>query len=252
MTRRIVAHLAALRYQLRRIEQTTVLGTVALAPCAVILLITPGATWPSLALLLVLLGYLRRKIGRITRARKAIKQLRLEEQFVRYCPVPKHLLTCTRRPNHLWTHSLALKSLKTLLANPPTRRLPVEDKHDYVRRHYVRSFHSLSPSPIPVDLLWFSALGLLWLWILPETLLQAPSPDVLTGAGLLLVILVAEIIQVVLQADLRGGFEHLATLLSDWTLAEPLEETLHTVREQSYRHTSLYRSSTSSLTALSS
>ena len=52
-----------------------------------------------------------------------------------------------------------------------------------------------------------------------------------------------------LQADLRGGFEHLATLLSDWTLAQ-LEETLHTIREKTYRHTALYRSNTPALTVL--
>ncbi len=97
-------------------------------------------------------------------------------------------------------------------------------------------------------MLWFSALGLFWLWVVPEALLQAPSSGVLAGVGLLLVILGAEALQIVLQADLRGGFEHLATLLSDWTLAQPF--TLHMVREKPYRHTSLYRSSTPSLTAL--
>ncbi len=250
MSHRIFAHLAALRYQIRRIEQATVLGTVALAPCTALLLTTSSTRWSSLVLLLVLAGYLRRKISRITRARQAVKQLRFEEQFVRHRPAPKHMLTCTRRPNHLWTRSLTLKGLKALLAHPPARRLPLEDKRRYVRHHYIRAFTPLWPPSTPVDLLWFAALGLLWFWFVPEALLQAPSLGVLAGAGLLLVILVAEIIQVVLQADLRGGFEHLATLLSDWTLAQPLEETLHTIREKTYRHTALYRSNTPALTAL--
>ena len=248
MSRRIVAHLAALRHQIRRIEQATIVGTVALVPCAAILMMTSGMHWSSLVLLLVLVGYLRRKVGQIVRARRAVKQLRLEEQFVRHRPAPKHVLTCTRRPNHLWAQSLTLKGLKALFANPPARRLPVEDKQRYIRRHYIRSFNPLWPSRIPVDLLWFSALGLFWLWVVPEALLQAPSSGVLAGVGLLLVILGAEALQIVLQADLRGGFEHLATLLSDWTLAQPF--TLHMVREKPYRHTSLYRSSTPSLTAL--
>lgn len=250
MSRRLFAHLAALRYQIRRIEQATVLGTAALVPCTVILLMTSGTGWSSVVLLLVLAGYVWRKIGRIMQARRTTKHLRLEEQFVRHRPAPQHMLTCTRRPNHLWTHSLTLKGLKALLADPPARRLPVEDKRRYVRRHYLRAFAPLWPSSLPVDLLWFAALGLLWLWFVPEALLQAPSPGVLAGAGLLLVILVAEIIQLVLQSDLRGGFDHLATLFSDWTLAQPFEETLHTVREKTYRHTAVYRSPAPALSAL--
>lgn len=251
MSRRIFAHLATLRYQVRRIEQATVLGTVALVPCTALLLMTSGTRWPSLVLLLlVLAGYLRRKISRIKRARQTLKQLRLEERFVRHRPAPQQVLTCTRRLNHLWTHSLTLKGMKALLAHPPARRLPIEDKRRYVRRHYIRAFTPLWPSSFPVDLLLFAALGLFWLWFVPEALLQAPSPGVLAGAGLLLVILVAEIIQTVLQADLRDGFDHLATLFSDWTLAQPFEETLHTNREKTYRHTALYRSNTPALSAL--
>ncbi|MCH8960467.1 MAG: hypothetical protein IH820_03890 [Bacteroidetes bacterium] len=247
MSRRIFAHLAALRHQIRRIEQATIVGTVALVPCAAILMMTSGMHWSSLVLLLVLVGYLRRKVGQIVRARQAVKQLRLEEQFVRHCPAPKHVLTCTRRPNHLWTRSLTLKGSQALLAHPPAPRLPLEDQRRYVRHHYIRAFTPLWPPSTPVDLLWFAALGLFWFWFVPEALLQAPSLGVLACAGLLLVILVAEIIQVVLQADLRGGFEHLATLLSDWTLAQPLE--LHTIREKTYRHTALYRANTPALTA---
>ena len=222
MSRRIVAHLAALRYQIRRIEQATVLGTVALVPCAVILLTTLGPSWSSLVLFLVLVGYAQRKMGRMAQARRTVKQLRLEEQFVRHRPASRHMLTCTRRPTHLWTHSLTLKGLKALLAHPPARRLPVEDKQRYVQRHYLRAFTPLRPSLLPVDLLWLSALGLLWLWFAPAALLQAPPPEVLAGAGLLLIILVAEIVQIVLQADLRSGFEHLASLVSEWTLAQPI------------------------------
>ena len=248
MSRPIFAHLATLRYQIRRIEQATVLETVALVLCTALLLTTSSMRWSSLVLLLVLAGYLRRKISQIARARQAVKQLRLEEQFVRHCPAPEHVLTCTRRPNHLWIRSLTLKGLKALLAHPPARRLPLEDQRRYIRHHYIRALTPLWPPSILVDLLWFAAVGLLLLSFVPEAPLQTPSWGVLAGAGLLLVILVAEIIQVVLQADLQGGFEHLATLLSDWTLSQPLEETL--LREKTYRHTALYRSNTPALTAL--
>jgi len=247
-SRRIFAHLAALRHQIRCIEQATVLGTVALVPCAAILMMTSGMQGSSLVLMLVLVGYLQRKIGQVVRARRAVKQLRLEEQFVRHLPAPTQVLTCMHRPDHLWAHSLTLKALKALFANPPVPRLSVEDKPRFVRRHYIRSFTPLWPSRIPVDLLWFSALGLFWLWVVPEALLQAPSSDVLASAGLLLIILGAEALQIVLQADLRGGLEHLATLLSDWTLAQDFP--LDMVREKPYRHTSLYRSPPPSLTAL--
>ena len=250
MSRRLFAHLAALRYQIRRVERAAVLGTVALIPCAVLLLTTLDANWMRLVLFFVLAGYLWRKGRQILRARRTVKQLRLEEQFVRHRPASTHLLTCTRRPNHLWTHSLTLKGLKAMLENPPPRRFSVKDQQHLVRRHYLRSFAPLWPSPFPVDLLWLAAVGLLWLWLIPDAYLQAPAPTVLAGAGLLLLILVGEIIQVVLQADLRGGFTHLTSLLSEWTLVQPFEETLQTVREKPYRHTSLYRASIPALTPL--
>ncbi len=53
MSRRIFAHLAALRHQIRRIEQATIVGTVALVPCAAILLMTSGMHGSSLVLVLV-------------------------------------------------------------------------------------------------------------------------------------------------------------------------------------------------------
>ncbi len=242
MSRHLFAHVAAMRHQIRRIRRATALGTAAMLPCAVILLATTPATWVILLLIPALAGYLQRKVRRILWARRVLKQLRLEEQFVRHSPTPEHVLTCMRRTNHLWTQSLTLKGLKTLAADQPALSLPNSTKQARIHQHYTRSFIPLRPARLPADLIWLTTVGLLWLWFVPEALL-APMPAlVFAGMTLLLLILTAEVIQAILGADLRDSFSPFATLLSTWTLAHDFETAFATTREKPYRHTALYRS----------
>lgn len=241
MSRPLFAHIAALRRQIRRIQGAALFGAVAMLPCAVILLTTAEAGWLPLVLLLVLGGYLQRKVRRVLWARHAVKQLRLEEQFVRHGPAPEDVLTCMRRYNHLWTQSLTLKGLKGLRKNHPAASLPAPARQARVGQHYTQAFESLRPSRVPADLIWLAAVGLLWLWFAPEALLQTMTPPVFVGLALLLVILVAEAVQAILCADVRDGIAHVADLLSTWTLT-PAFETLFAVHAKPYRHTALYRS----------
>lgn len=242
MSRPLFAHVAAMRHQIRRIRRTTVLGTVAMLPCAALLLATTPANWLILPLVLALAGYLQRKVRRVFWARRALKQLRLEEQFLRHSPKTAHVLTCLRRYNHLWTQSLTLKSLKALAKDRPSPALPTSTKQAHIYWHFTRSFKPLRPAHLPADLVWFIAVGLLWLWFVPEAVLSIMPAPVFAGLALLLLILTAEVIQFILSADLRDSFIPFATLLSAWTLTHDYETAFETVDEKPYRHTALYRS----------
>ncbi len=231
-----------MRHQIRRIQRATVLGTAAMLPCAAILLATSEAGWLILLLVLTLAGYVQHKVRRVFWARRAVKQLGLEKQFVRHSPTPEHVLTCMRRYNHLWTQSLTLKGLKALAEDQPAPSLPDHAKQAHIHRHYTRSFKPLHPARLPADLIWFAAAGLLWLWFVPEALLSDMPALVFTGMALLLLILTAEVIQAILGADLRDSFAHFATLLSVWTLAHDFETAFESVHQKPYRHTTLYRS----------
>ncbi len=239
-----------MRRQIRRLQQITVAGTLATLAASAVLLTTPEVLWLRVLLLLALVGYLHRKLRQIYWAHRAVKQLRLEEHFVRHGPTPEEVLTCVRRRNHLWTQSLTLKALKSLLAPASEEALRVGEKGKHVRRQYRRSFGALCPSRVPVDLVWCVGLLLLWLWSAPQALPQAMSPLLALGAAAMLVLLLTEVVQTVLRADLRDGFEAFTTLLSDWTLARRFEETLQAARQKHYRHTPLYRAALPALAAL--
>ncbi len=239
MSHALSTHVVALRRQIRRLQRVVASGTLATLGASAALLTTPRAGWMSFVLLLALAGYLQRKVRQVIRAHRAVKQLRLEEQFVRHGPAPAEVLTCVRRRNHLWTQSLTLKALKELLS--PSPRVLNGDTRRQVRRQYRRSFGALRPARVPVDLLWFCGLLGGWFVAVPEALFQQPPPALLLGAALLLPVLLAEVLQAVLQADLRDGFDDFTALLSDWTMAREFEATLQAARRKHYRHTPLYR-----------
>ena len=242
MSRHLFAHTAALRHQARRIRRAAVFGLAAMLPCAVILLATTEARWLSLVLALILAGYTHRKLRQAFWAHRTAKQFRLEEQFVRHGPTPEQVLTCTRRYDHLWAQSLTLKGLKALAEHTPASALPTEAKQALIARHYTRPFKTLRPSPRPTALIWFAALTLGWLWFVPDPLLHDMPPLVFAGLALLLFILVAEVVQQILHADLRDGLDHLLTLLSAWTHTQAFDTVFETIPQKPYRHTALYRS----------
>ena len=231
-----------MRHQVRRIRRTALFGLTAMFPCAALLLATTEARWLSLMLALILAGYLHRKLRQVFWARRTVKQLRLEEQFIRHGPTPEQVLTCTRRYDHLWTHSLTLRGLKALVEHKPASPLAAEAKQAHIHRQYARTFKRLRPSSLPTALIWFAALGLCWLWFVPDALLQDMPPPVFAGLILLLLILVAEVVQQILRSDLREGLDYFLTLLSAWTHTQAFDTAFDTVSEKPYRHTALYRS----------
>lgn len=250
MSRRMLAHIAALRHQVRRIQRTALFGVVTIVPCAVLLLSTTQIGWLSLVLLFLTAGYVQRKIRRLLWARRSLQQLRLEDQFVRHSPTSVHIRTCTRRFNHLWKNSLTLNGLKTILKDKPSDTSPSEVKHQHIRQHFMRSYEALRPARLPADLIWFTTLGLLWIGLVPATLTHTMTPPMFLGTTLLFLILVAEVLQAILSSDFRGGLGHFVTLLSEWTLIHAFKDLFGATRDKPYRHTRLYHTSFPSLTGL--
>ena len=184
--------------------------------------------------------YLLRKLRGERWARHTLRQLRLEEQFVRHGPTPEDVLTCIRRRTHLWRNSLALQGLRRLLKTPPAASLAPAARHTAVRATYDRCFRRITPGRVPVDLLGFVALAAFWLWSVPEALLQAPSLLVVGGGLLWLLALGAEVVQAILRADVRAGFHTFTGLLGSWTLARQFGTLVEAARRKPYRHVPLY------------
>lgn len=246
MSHRLTTHVTAMRRQIRRVLWTSGVGTGLLLIASVVLLTVPPADGWSILLGVVFLGYLIRKARQFFWGRQTLRQLRLEEQFICHGPTPERVVTCLRRRNHLWTSSLVLRGLRSLFNHPPRHALFYQEKQERFRQTYSRAFGSLTPSRL-ADLLWFTALLFLWIWAVPETLFQTPSLALLLSSAVLTVTLTAEVIQAVLYAELRWGFAHLASMLSDWMLIHHFEESLLHRPPKPYRHTLIYNAGLASL-----
>ncbi len=242
MSRPLFAHIAALRHQVKRIRRATVFSIALLLPGAALLLTTTANTLLALALVAALGGYLLCKVRRTLWTYRIVNQLRLEEQFVRHSPSREHIQTCLRRFDHLWTNSLTLKGLRALMEHPPLPKQQRDAFQEIAHRHFSRALSSLRPSPVPFGLLWLASLSLLWVGFSSSSLLEDTALPAFLALTLLLVLLLNEVTQEILCADLRDGFSHWATLLSTWTQALALDELIAAQHEKPYRHTPLYRS----------
>jgi hypothetical protein len=233
----LATHITALLRQVRRIQRAVLGGLLALLACSVLLLTTAASSGGAVLLGLVLLGYAGHKGYHLYRLRQTMKQLRLEKQFLAHGPAPEEIVTCLRRSNHLWTKSLTLKGLNVLFTHPPHGPA----RPERLAAQYRRCFQRIFPARLPIDLLCFTAVLLLWLWSAPGLFQQPTSATFVVGIGLLLLLLVAETIQAVLHGDLRDGLTQFTTLLSGWTLDQHLDEVFQEARQKPYRHTAVYR-----------
>lgn len=233
------SHVQALLRQFRRVQHAALGGLLALLVCSVLLL-TTAASGGQIALLgIVLLGYVGHKLYHLYWTRWAIRQLRLEAQFLLHGPTPEELATCLRRTTHLWTKSLTFKGLKTLTTHPLR-------KHDAPQRltaQFRRCFQRAFPARLPLNLLAFATVLFVWMWAAWPLFAQPLSASLLVSGALLLILLVAEVIQAVLCADLRDGVKALMEMLSAWTFDQDLDGVFQEASQKSYRHTSHYRSS---------
>jgi len=234
----LATHITALLRQLRRTQRAVLGGLLALLACSVLLLTTAASSGGGVLLGLVLLGYAGHKGYHLYWIRQTMKQLRLEKQFVEHGPCPEEIVMCLRRKNHLWTKSLTLKGLNTLFTHPPHG--PAQPER--LSAQYRRCFQRIFPLRLPIDLLLFTTVLLLWLWAAAGLAQQPTLATFVVSIGLLLLLLVAETIQAVLHGDLRDGLTQFTTMLSAWTLDQHLDEVFQEARQKPYRHTSVYRS----------
>lgn len=231
---------AAMRRQLGRLRRVALVSAGAGLAGTVLLLPTLPAPWMLAAMAVLVMLFLVRKLHQERWARRAIKQLRLEEQFIQHGPLPEEVLTCVRRRHHLWTQSLTLRSLENLLAAPPSALLRPSVREAKAGAAFRKGFKAIRPARLPLDVLLFMMLTAFWLFAVPEALLATPSAGVLLGVLAWVPALAAEIILLVLLSDLRGGFATLTHHLGAWTLARQFDALVEAAQEHTYRHTRVY------------
>ena len=128
----LTSPLTRLQHAARRSRLIALLGALIALPSAfALLMIMPTGVLSGLVLL-ALMSYAVRKAWQIRRAARLLKQLRLEAQFVQHGPSPRHLPSCLRRRDHLWTRSLTLHGLEAVLVRSDAGPLLVTDKQQRI------------------------------------------------------------------------------------------------------------------------
>lgn len=229
----VLAAAAALRVSYRRLLAAAAgAGTVALGLFP-LLTARPGAVALGLWA-----AYLLRKGYLLVQAQRAVRQLRLEAQFVAHAFEAEALRRCLCRDDHLWAKSRALHGLRALLTSSeqPTHGITAWR----LRGQYHRAFRRRLPAPALFDLLL--ALALLWsvAWVVgSHAFATLPAGWGLFAMPLLLL---AEGIHLLMRRRLRRQLARLAHALSRWTLRSGVVEALRgDASAQPYRHTLLYR-----------
>ena len=183
----------------------------------------------------LLLVYVLRKGYLWQRSRQAVRQLRLEEQFLRQGLEPAQLRQCLYGYDHLWSRSLTLQGLQSILASPLPRLLLPQEKKNRILTQYHRVLLPLRLPVLNVDLTLYLLFFGIWLFLVgPQNLSLLP-----TAAALLM--LVAEGMQALFQSRLHTAFDHAEQSLCHWTLAHRFDDMLSTMRNQLYIHRSLYQ-----------
>lgn len=237
MSATVQPSIALLRRAFQRTKQTALLSS-ALALGLVPMLFLPAAPgWARLGTGLLLGLYWIAKSARHQQAHLAIKQLRMEAQFVQHHLTSFHLYLCLHERNHLWRPSLVLQSLEAILDDPLPSLLPDAEKQRRLAERYRRAFASLQPARFNLD------LGAWALTVAAAAFTLGAPPASFAGylaAATALAVLIAEAYQSRLTWQLHAGFNRLYTRLATWTFTENFEQLILGHDVKPYTHTLLY------------
>lgn len=219
------------QYGLLRLFNLAAAGVAAVCMMAV----GSTSTWPSPVLLVLLTGLLVSKIWQFMRNDRALKQIRLEERFLRQPLDPDLLRRCLSRSEHVWDDSCTLRGLRAVLVKPLPRLMPQREKIEFVRRKYHRVHQRLLPTRAQLGVI--VPLFVLAHIVSDSTLAARPSIAVVV----VLALAALEVAQLRTTWLLHGRFRQYENALSRWTLSRPEFQNILAPPVKSYRHDLLYR-----------
>lgn len=235
MVSNVLAATAILRQHYRRLKSIGLLGTITALGLVPLALYMPRPDWARYTLLSLVCLYAGRKAVQFARARAALKQLSMEEHFLRYGCADGQVQKCIESDQHMWTRSCILKGLKGVMAHPITTDMVGDEKRNRVYRQFKLSFQSLDPAHAFVD------AGLLFTVLIILSLAPSIGVDlraILFQAGFLALAVagVAEASHIMIHRRLLETLRRFLTALTDWTI----RQAFHAAVEASYSHRLLY------------
>lgn len=216
MTSIVVLHGHQLCRVYRRLRLVAVLQAVLALSTLPFIALTPRLTAATVFLVLVIAAYAVMKGYVASKHSRVLKQLRLEERFLRDLPRGEKLFALLSRDHHLWASSRLWVGLRALLDAPVPHLLLVDEKRRRIERHFHRVLRDLQPRRFNWHLVVVLCIAILW-DVARIHVGGAGGAFVLT-AGLLAAILALEVLQFGTQWSVGTQFLQLEQALCDWTL----------------------------------
>lgn len=212
-------------------------GLLALAAVPFVIF-TPRMAPATIVIVVALGAYAIVKGYAAVRHVDVLKQMRLEERFLRELPRDDQLADLLSKENHFWSTSRLWIGLKAVLTQPLPRLLLVEEKRRRIERHFHRAIRDLQPRPLNLHAGAFFAIAVVW--HLARMLEGATGDGFLMTALLFAVVLALEAYQTGIQWLVRGQFTELERALCEWTISNRFEQGF-TASSKHYVHRLLYQ-----------
>lgn len=238
MTSVVVLHGHHLCQVYRRLRNVAVLQGLLATVLLPVVLLTPRMVPATVMLVLILGCYVLLKTHLTIKHGRVLKQLRLEERFLREVPRGDGLKAWLSMENHLWSSSRLWLGLRSVLMQPLPHLLLVDEKRRRIERHYHRAIRDLQPRRINMHV--FFALAAVFLWEASYLLVGAENIAFSLAGALFAGLLMLEAMQTGVQWSAAYQFESLEKALCAWTLANRFEQGM-TPKGKGYTHRLLYQ-----------
>ncbi|HEX7070573.1 MAG TPA: hypothetical protein VF190_07195 [Rhodothermales bacterium] len=229
-------HLCQAYRRLRFVAMAQGVLAVAVLPFVIL---TPRLAPATVTLVVILGAYAAVKGYVAVKYERVLKQLRLEERFLRDLPRGEQLVALLTHDHHLWSHSRLWMGLRALLLHPLPHLLLVDEKRRRIERH----FHRAMRDPQPRAFNWHAliVLGVILLWDVTRLYEGATGGAFLVTGGILGTMLALEALQSGMQWALGSLYLQLEKALCDWTFQHRFEQGITSFRKH-YVHRLLYHS----------
>ena len=233
MVSNVLAAAAILRQHYRRLRSIGLLGSLTALGLVPLALYMPRVTWAQYILLSLVCLYAARKTVQFFRSRAALKQLSMEEHFLRYGSSDGQVRKCIENEENLWTRSCILAALKDVAPRRLPEELLFEQEKDRILGVYRRSFRQIIPHTSHPDLVLLCGI-LLIVFTAPMIAIDLRAVMFQAGFLALAMAVVAEASHVFVTHRLSGSLRRLFDSLSTWTLVRGLVGL--TSRSPAYAH----------------
>lgn len=239
MTSVVVLHGQHLCQVFRRLRNVAAAqGLLALVAIPFVIF-TPRLAPATIVLVVALAAYVIVKGYAAVRHVDVLKQMRLEERFLRELPRDDQLSGLLSRDNHFWSTSRLWIGLKAVLIQPLPRLLLVEEKRRRIERHFHRAIRDLQPRQLNLHAGAFLAIGMIW--HLARALEGATGEGFVMTGVLFAIVLSLEVYQTGVQWMVRHQFTDLERALCEWTMSNRFEQGIP-IASKHYVHRLLYQS----------